>query len=386
MERINQRNQWALLPIWIVLILPFLSVYALRNFIDPKAYQAWQIFAMLLSGTLVVYSAREIRVDLYSGLFVTFQLEMLLATTLHWGLTFGIATTVLSMTFLFLLLQTSFYEQMLRALAVLIVVLVLLNLPGLLLRPDDGDELYFIGGKNFFGVVLIPGAFLILLHALERSGKPRRSTYVWLALCLLTVLLGASGTGVVVTVVATILLLLAVKFKPPKWVYIAVILALYAVLILFSEQLLESKFWLSFTELLGKDSTLTSRMSIWKTVKRYIGRYWLIGVGRGVRLAYINVDGLYRVNYEAHNFVLEILLEGGVIGLLLYGTLLFYTVKHLNMDDLKQRMVFVALCVLLVNGLTESTVNNLLVILTLGLACRYAAENRRKEAPNERKI
>ena len=386
MERINQRNQWALLPIWIVLILPFLSVYALRNFIDPKAYQAWQIFAMLLSGTLVVYSAREIRVDLYSGLFVTFQLEMLLATTLHWGLTFGIATTVLSMTFLFLLLQTSFYEQMLRALAVLIVVLVLLNLPGLLLRPDDGDELYFIGGKNFFGVVLIPGAFLILLHALERSGKPRRSTYVWLALCLLTVLLGASGTGVVVTVVATILLLLAVKFKPPKWVYIAVILALYAVLILFSEQLLESKFWLSFTELLGKDSTLTSRMSIWKTVKRYIGRYWLIGVGRGVRLAYINVDGLYRVNYEAHNFVLEILLEGGVIGLLLYGSLLFYTVKHLNMDDLKQRMVFVALCVLLVNGLTESTVNNLLVILTLGLACRYAAENRRKEAPNERKI
>lgn len=386
MERINQRNQWALLPIWIVLILPFLNVYALRNFIDPKAYQAWQIFAMLLSGTLVVYSAREILVDLYSGLFVTFQLEMLLATTLHGGLSFGIATTVLSMTFLFLLLQTSFYEQMLRALAVLIVVLVLLNLPGLLLRPDDGDELYFIGGKNFFGVVLIPGAFLILLHALERSGKPRRSTYVWLALCLLTVLLGASGTGVVVTVVATILLLLAVKFKPPKWVYIAVILALYAVLILFSEQLLESKFWLSFTELLGKDSTLTSRMSIWKTVKRYIGRYWLIGVGRGVRLAYINVDGLYRVNYEAHNFVLEILLEGGVIGLLLYGTLLFYTVKHLNMDDLKQRMVFVALCVLLVNGLTESTVNNLLVILTLGLACRYAAENRRKEAPNERKI
>ena len=74
MERINQRNQWALLPIWIVLILPFLSVYALRNFIDPKAYQAWQIFAMLLSGALVVYSAREILVDLYSGLFVAFQL------------------------------------------------------------------------------------------------------------------------------------------------------------------------------------------------------------------------------------------------------------------------------------------------------------------------
>lgn len=386
MERINQRNQWALLPIWIVLILPFLSVYALRNFIDPKAYQAWQIFAMLLSGTLVVYSAREILVDLYSGLFVAFQLELLLATTLRWGLSFGIVTMVLSMTFLFLLLQTSFYEQMLRALAVLIVVLVLLNLPGLLLRPDSGDELYFIGGKNSFGIVLIPGAFLILLHALERSGKPRRSTYVWLALCLLTVLLGASGTGMVVTVVATVATALAAKFKPPKWVCLTVIVIFYIVFIFFAEDFIQTRFWEWLTDLLGKDSTLTSRTAIWKTVKLYVGKYWLFGVGRGVRIPYINVDGLYRVNYESHNFVLEILLEGGFLALLLYGTLLFYTVKHLNMNDLKQRMVFVALCVLLVNGLTESTLNSCFVTLMLGIACRYAAENRRNLKPNEHKV
>ena len=84
--------------------------------------------------------------------------------------------------------------------------------------------------------------------------------------------------------------------------------------------------------------------------------------------------------------VLEILLECGVIGLLLYGTLLFYTIRHLNMNDLKQRMVFVALCVLLVNGLTESTLNSYFVTLMLGIACRYAAENRRNLKPNEHKV
>ena len=372
--------------IWIVLILPFLSVQGIRSAMGTSVYQGWQFFSMLVTGALVVYMAEEIRINLYSVLFTLFQGLVFVNTAVHSGISLGILVVMLMSVFLFLLLQTDFYSQLLQALAVLIVVLVLLNLPGLLLRPDSGDELYFIGGKNSFGIVLIPGAFLILLHALERSGKPRRSTYVWLALCLLTVLLGASGTGMVVTVVATVATALAAKFKPPKWACLTVIVIFYIVFIFFAEDFIQTRFWEWLTDLLGKDSTLTSRTAIWKTVKLYVGKYWLFGVGRGARIRYINSLGMYRFNYEAHNFVLEILLESGVIGLLLYGTLLFYTIRHLNMNDLKQRMVFVALCVLLVNGLTESTLNSCFVTLMLGIACRYAAENRRNLKPNEHKV
>ena len=42
--------------------------------------------------------------------------------------------------------------------------------------------------------------------------------------------------------------------------------------------------------------------------------------------------------------------------------------------------------VLLVNGLTESTLNSCFVTLMLGIACRYAAENRRNLKPNEHKV
>ena len=372
--------------IWIVLILPFLSVQGIRSAMGTSVYQGWQFFSMLVTGALVVYMAEEIRINLYSVLFTLFQGLVFVNTAVHSGISLGILVVMLMSVFLFLLLQTDFYSLLLQALAVLVVALVLINLPGLFLRSGDENEMFFISGKNGLSIFLIPGAFFILFQAIERYGKLRWTSTVGLGLCLLSVFVGSSGTGVVVTAVAAILLLLAVKFKPPKWVYIAVILALYAILILFSEQLLESKFWLSFTELLGKDGTLTSRMSIWKTVKRYIGRYWLIGVGRGARIRYINSLGMYRFNYEAHNFVLEILLECGVIGLLLYGSLLFYTIRHLNMNDLKQRMVFVALCVLLVNGLTESTLNSYFVTLMLGIACRYAAENRRNLKPNEHKV
>ena len=372
--------------IWIVLILPFLSVQGIRSAMGTSVYQGWQFFSMLVTGALVVYMAEEIRINLYSVLFTLFQGLVFVNTAVHSGISLGILVVMLMSVFLFLLLQTDFYSQLLQALAVLVIALVLINLPGLFLRSGDENEMFFISGKNGLSIFLVPGAFFILFQAIERYGKLRWTSTVGLGLCLLSVIVGSSGTGVVVTAVAAILLLLAVKFKPPKWVYIAVILAIYAILILFSEALLESKFWLSFTELLGKDGTLTSRMSIWKTVKRYIGRYWLIGVGRGARIRYINSLGMYRFNYEAHNFVLEILLESGVIGLLLYGTLFFYTIRHLNMNDLKQRMVFVALCVLLVNGLTESTLNSYFVTLMLGIACRYAAENRRNLKPNEHKV
>lgn len=385
MNRIRERNRQLLVFIWIVLILPFLSVQGIRSVMGTSVYQGWQFFSMLVTGALVVYMAEEIRINLYSVLFTLFQGLVFVNTAVHSGISLGILVVMLMSVFLFLLLQTDFYSQLLQALAVLVIALVLINLPGLFLRSGDENEMFFISGKNGLSIFLIPGAFFILFQAIERYGKLRWTSTVGLGLCLLSVIVGSSGTGVVVTAVAAILLL-AVKFKPPKWVYIAVILALYAILILFSETLLESKFWLSFTELLGKDGTLTSRMSIWKTVKRYIGRYWLIGVGRGARIRYINSLGMYRFNYEAHNFVLEILLESGVIGLLLYGTLLFYTIRHLNMNDLKQRMVFVALCVLLVNGLTESTLNSCFVTLMLGIACRYAAENRRNLKPNEHKV
>lgn len=386
MNRIRERNRQLLVFIWIVLILPFLSVQGIRSAMGTSVYQGWQFFSMLVTGALVVYMAEEIRINLYSVLFTLFQGLVFVNTAVHSGISLGILVVMLMSVFLFLLLQTDFYSQLLQALAVLVIALVLINLPGLFLRSGDENEMFFISGKNGLSIFLVPGAFFILFQAIERYGKLRWTSTVGLGLCLLSVIVGSSGTGVVVTAVAAILLLLAVKFKPPKWVYIAVILALYAILILFSETLLESKFWLSFTELLGKDGTLTSRMSIWKTVKRYIGRYWLIGVGRGARIRYINSLGMYRFNYEAHNFVLEILLESGVIGLLLYGTLLFYTIRHLNMNDLKQRMVFVALCVLLVNGLTESTLNSCFVTLMLGIACRYAAENRRNLKPNEHKV
>ena len=44
----------------------------------------------------------------------------------------------------------------------------------------------------------------------------------------------------------------------------------------------------------------------------------------------------------------------------------------LNMDNKKHRVLFFALCMVLINGLTESTVNNFFVTVIMAIGCRYA--------------
>ena len=103
---------------------------------------------MLVTGALVVYMAEEIRINLYSVLFALFQGLVFVNTAVHSGISLGILVVMLISVFLFLLLQTDFYSQLLQALAVLVIALVLINLPGLFLRSGDENEMFFISGKN----------------------------------------------------------------------------------------------------------------------------------------------------------------------------------------------------------------------------------------------
>lgn len=165
-----------------------------------------------------------------------------------------------------------------------------------------------------------------------------------------------------------------------------VILAFYIIFILFSDDFFVTTYWLDFTDILGKDSTLTSRTTIWNIAKEIISDHWLFGSGRGTEISYVNSWGERQLIYEVHNFILEILIEGGVVALTIYSAMFYKAVKGLDMINIKNKIIFIALCVLLINGLTESTLNNFFVIIILGVACHYATENRGRKRLDEHQI
>ena len=364
-----------LVCVLIILLIPFLSISSVRNSMGTTVYQIWQIVSVMFLFILMFTAASEIKLNWAVGLFLLYQSVILLSSFFNQGFSPGILTVIMAAILLFTVIQSSYYYEIVSAICVIVVLSAIINLPIMLPKLSNMDAEFFIGGKNALGMFLIPGAFLLLINSMNSKKKFSKRDFLAIGLCLISVFIGSSGTGVVVSVLAVVLMGLSAKIKPRKWIYILVILVFYAIVLLFSEDFFVTKYWLSFTELLGKDSTLTSRTTIWSIAKEIISENWFLGSGRGTEISYVNTWGERQIIYEAHNFFLEILMEGGIVALTIYSTLFYKSVKYLDMNNMKNKIIFVALCVLLINGITESTLNNFFVTIVLGIACRYAAEN-----------
>ena len=357
---------------FVLLMLPFMSLTGIKGAMGETIYQAWQISSFVLFALFVVFKLQSIRLTWAVSLFALYELVVIFSSVINNGFNYGIIVVSLVAILLFIVMQSKYYREVLVAVSAIIVISVIVNFPMMLTELNEPNAELFIGGKNALGVFLIPSAFLLVINSFENNEKLTIGTVLLLGLSFITIIMGASGTGIVTSACAIILLIIAAKFQPQKITYLAVILSLYALLLVFTEFFFNTTFWLNFVNMLGKDSTLTSRTTIWQIVIDLVKENWLLGAGRGVEFGYVNTWGGDVIHSEAHNFILEILMCSGIVGLSLYGMLFFKTVNRLNMGITKHRMAFVALCVLLINGLTESTVNNFLVITILGIACRYA--------------
>lgn len=373
----KRKNNIGTIVFLIFLIMPFFSISGIKNAMSRNIYQTWQIFSVFFLLLMFFLKKTQIKINWTIGVFSIYQTVILFSSIFNNGISPGIIIVIIASILIFILLQTDYYYEILIAVSIIVALTLLINFPIMLQKREFANAEFFIGGKNSLGIFLIPGMFLLLINSFENNGKVGKLTLLMIALSLITVFIGSSGTGIIVAFCALLFLLIAIKIKPPKVIFLGVIFTIYALFLLFSEYFFKTDYWLNFTNLLGKDSTLTARTTIWNIAGDLIRENWLIGAGRGVELSYVNTWGERQIIYEAHNFILEILMEGGIVALTLFGTLFFKAVKRLDLDYAKHRVAFIALCVLLINGLTESTVNSFLVMILLSIACRYANEQKK---------
>lgn len=371
------KPEWIFL--FILLTAPFLNIAAFKTTLGSVVYNGWKAAAFCGLFFLFLFKGNQVKLNWSIGLFGIYQCVILLSCIVHHKLTYGIIISTFSLLFVFVLLQTDFFETIMTAACCVIIVALTVNFPEMLKKTSEVDVIYFLGGKNALGIFLTPGYFLLIIYSLEKYKKVKCWSVVATCCCLWTIFVGGSGTGVVVSFCGAALLLLALMLKPSKLIYLGGILAAYIVLLFFSEAIFQTRFWAQIAESLGKDATLTSRTRIWNKSFELLKNNWLFGTGRGTEISYINVWGEEKSVVETHNSVLQILLDGGVISLLLYGILFAKAVCRLNFEKAEQRVVFIALCVTLVNGLTESIANHFFVMMLLGVACRYAEEERTKK-------
>lgn len=220
-------------------------------------------------------------------------------------------------------------------------VLLFVNLFLVLLFPNGiatgldylSTPYHFFGTKNQSTPLFILASVLFFMHE-EYSHNYIESVAEQL-LVILNVILYGSGTGILCVVMNVVLNVYqkrrkyANQIKSSKQLKRLIV---FAVLLTIGVVFLNAQNLFSFliVDILGKDITLSGRTAIWDNAISAIKKHPFLGHGYGFK-----VDR----NFYSHNLLLELLVTGGIIGLILYVVFVEKSVMH----SIKQRTCFMGI-------------------------------------------
>ena len=180
-----------------------------------------------------------------------------------------------------------------------------------------GYDYNFLGIDNLIPPVLIPYMFLVALHSHMREGKLDLFAWVMLFISAESLLILWSTTGLMGLLVALVFLLFFYGRRFQTWFnYITAMLAgtgLFFGIVLFR---LQNVFAFFIEGVLHKGLSFTGRTDIWDGALRlFLMSPWLgYGLSKNGKIYRM----IKRKYYHAHNIFLELLVEGGIFGLLAY--------------------------------------------------------------------
>lgn len=184
------------------------------------------------------------------------------------------------------------------------------------------------GNPNIYAIFLIVTTIFSLVYIFEENGKLLRTIYVFVGLINLTALLLTWTRGAWLALLITLIALLIIKSKSaPKLLLIPI------ALIPIGLCLLPSGFIQRFASIFsGADSSISSRLSIWRSSLLMLRDNLFIGIGVGED-SFSEEFLLYAEDAvtapHSHNLFLEIGCQAGIFALLLFLLIIFVRIRHL---------------------------------------------------------
>lgn len=219
------------------------------------------------------------------------------------------------------------------------------------------------GQKNSLGRMMVLVIVVWVFHLIERP-KNRMMSVTMLAMAVALLLLARSTTSLVI-VGGIIPIIVALRFTQ-RHGSIALPLLLAINVAFVGAVLWSSSSWSMILKLLGKEPTLTGRTNVWREIWPFIqDRYWN---GYGYGGFWVDEDGpsgqlwdrLFLVIPGAHNGFLDLWLDVGLIGLMLFAIAFFATARRswqlvMRQSDVTDIFPLVFLILLLALNFTESS-------------------------------
>lgn len=324
-RRLKSINNTAFL---ILLLFPFFKPISLE-LIAPAIdsfFDFWRVLALAMILFMYFLSGKTSRMIIAIS---TYEIMLWIATIINsgdgsdfWRLTVNCGTVVgFCMLTELCIKQNS--KKYFTAVFAIYSVLVTINLIVLLLFPkgiavsEDGGTFNFLGNDN--GMAVIFELPLMCVACIYSAFKGRRLTFnavIMLAMISATVLITWSATGVVAWFALFVYILLIYKGRFTKVFNSYLLFLTFAVMqisIVFLR--LQEHFAFIINNILGKSINFTGRTIVWDLSYLLIMQSPVIGHGvyEGHGLIWFVNNYVY-----AHNAILEIMIQSGIVGLILF--------------------------------------------------------------------
>ncbi|WP_170829547.1 O-antigen ligase family protein [Terribacillus halophilus] len=314
------------------------------------------IWSSLVIIVAILITLTKLQVHKFSIVVSILLLLVIISSYLNGTLSVSITfhATILISVCIYLLYCLEEIKEALKGLYYLCGFIVISNLLTVMfpnINPVTGQEIYLLGGKNQVIITVTLSVCVSYLYFLF-NGKKNIIPKIIIALGLLSTYLAGSGTGTVIVFLLILYILLHKKIKPTFIVLFLIYISTFLTIVIFRLQ--EILFKNFIVNVLHKSLTFSDRTFIWDVTIDAVKNSWLIGYGRDNNIILTKVSSL-GVD-QAHNGLLEISLESGVLGVLVFIYILLLIGRRLDEYRLsfEASLISVTIFLYLIIGLTES--------------------------------
>lgn len=295
----------------------------------------WRLVSFIVIAFWVFFIRKKM--SLVLALIGIYEFFIIVTTAIHHGETYGAtmdAFSVLSITMLYDVSYTKNDRTFLSSQLFCFELVTYINLytifafPGGMysVPPEYYTKNWFLGYYNTYTRYFVPALMFAWLYK-EKTGKRLRVYFLATAI-VVTVFKVWSG-GEIMLLLSMFLVYLFFKNRTGLFNYysywILQIVFLVGVLVFRVQNLFR---WF-IDDFLGKWGSLTSRISLWEKTLQFFLKFPIMGHGiqdsfTVRRSEYGSIAGAH-----AHNLLLELLYRGGIIGIILWGTIVIIAGKTL---------------------------------------------------------
>lgn len=377
--RLSQANILAFL-----LLFPYLRVYGISHILTEKIYSVSIVVNFL---TVILFYVMKVRkYDSSFVIWISYSVVLILSCVLNSRNVFyaGYYTGKIIGFYLINKYYLSRHDlTFLRVTRGYMTLIIIATLMQQLLAQDifgytaSGNFNTFFVSDNYLGYFYTSYmALCVILDSIDCAGV-RAITYAEIFICFVSVIRSWSVKAVLGLLIVVLYILFLYRKRPARFFtakkIVLVYIVIYFGIVVFSVQNYLSA-WIY--DYLGKGATLSGRTYIWAATMENIKNSPIYGHG-------LNANGLWAENvtfqgkvFSSHNMFLEVLIQTGIIGLVLYLLFLFTSIRRgekaiINGSDYEYFFLIFIVFVIYLMGIASPTLYEPFYFMPLILLANY---------------